>query len=209
MTSGALGLVEGPVSRYLNRPVSRRVARVLAPTPVTPNQVSFVSLLVAVASLPLFIADIPIAAALAIHASSVIDGVDGDLARRQGTSSRIGAIFDATLDRFADATIFLGMALWCADSTAQPSPLELGLAATAAALTVSYSRARIEASAPGAAGAAAGLATRDVRLFVAALLSAVGLAYWALALIAASGAATVAYRMLWLQRRLGGDVAGP
>lgn len=194
-------MVEGPVSRYLNRPVSRRVARVLAPTRITPNQVSLLSLLIAAATLPLFAADQPIAAALAIHASSVVDGVDGDLARLQGTASRFGAIFDASLDRFADALVFLGMALWSDGATDLPAPLVLGLAATASALTVSYSRARIEASAPGVPGAAAGIASRDVRLFVAALLSAVGLAYWALVAITASSAATVAYRLHALRRR--------
>lgn len=161
------------------------------------------SLVIAAAALPLFVADVPVAAAIAIHASSVVDGVDGDLARLQGTSSRFGAIFDASLDRFADALVFLGMALWAADSTDHPAPLVLGLAATATALAVSYSRARIEASAPGVSGAAAGLATRDVRLFFAALLSALGLAYWALGIIAAAGAATIVYRMLLVRRRMG------
>jgi phosphatidylglycerophosphate synthase len=45
-------------------------------------------------------------AAFAIHASSVVDGTDGYLARLTRSSNSFGAVFDAVLDRYADAAIF-------------------------------------------------------------------------------------------------------
>jgi CDP-L-myo-inositol myo-inositolphosphotransferase len=188
-------LIDGPVSRYLNRPLSRSIARVLAPTPVTPNAVSLASALIAAGAFAAFSTNLPILAGVLIHVSSVIDGVDGDLARLQGTASRFGAVFDATLDRYADGLILCGMAFWSARHDDGPLALPLGFAATVGALLVSYSRARIEASAPGVAGSAAGLATRDMRLFVAAIASVLGLAWWGLAVIAAGGLCTVLYRI--------------
>ena len=41
---------DGLVSRYLNRPLSRPAARLLAPTPVTPNMVTVFTLLLACAA---------------------------------------------------------------------------------------------------------------------------------------------------------------
>ena len=72
---------DGFVSRHLNRRVSRPMARLLSHTPVTPNQVSIVSLGVALGSFLCFVYGYHIIAALLAQASSVVDGVDGDLAR--------------------------------------------------------------------------------------------------------------------------------
>ena len=68
--------LEGPVSRYINRRLSEPLARLLAPTPVTPNQVSLLCLLTALGALAGFALGQPIAGGLLIQTSSVIDGVD-------------------------------------------------------------------------------------------------------------------------------------
>ncbi|MHB8575036.1 MAG: CDP-alcohol phosphatidyltransferase family protein [Dehalococcoidia bacterium] len=193
--------LDGLVSRLLNRPLSRPVARLLAHTPVTPNQVTVVSLLAACGAGWLLVAGHNIWAGFAIHASSVIDGVDGDLARRTGRSSRFGAIFDAVLDRYADAAIFGGMGWWSYRHESWPAALLLGLAALTGAFAISYSRARAEASAGIALnGGFIGLASRDVRLLLAALGCVFGLVYVALAAIAVTCHATVVHRLLYLRR---------
>ena len=74
---------EGFVSRYLNRRFSRPIARALVPTPITPNQVSLVAFLLSVAAAALFYFDHNIWAGVLVQASSIIDGVDGDLARQR------------------------------------------------------------------------------------------------------------------------------
>jgi hypothetical protein len=48
--------------------------------------------------------------ALLVHAGSVLDGVDGEVARLQGTSSPAGALLDLILDRVSDVTLLAGMA---------------------------------------------------------------------------------------------------
>ena len=49
------GPQEGLVSKHLNRRASRPLAKLLAGSPVTPNQVSVASFAVALASLALFL----------------------------------------------------------------------------------------------------------------------------------------------------------
>ena len=200
MSSSSL---EGPVSRYLNRRLSEPLARLLAPTPVTPNQVSFLSLLVAFGALAAFATGQPIAAGLLIQTSSVVDGVDGDLARLQGRASRFGAVFDAVLDRYADAAIVGGMTWWAWSHPefSGPQPLVVGIAALTGFLIVSYSRARLEAG--GLRELLAGgalLASRDVRLLLAAIGSVVGQTYWTLVVLGSISYLVLIWR-LWLAYR--------
>lgn len=185
---------EGPVSRYLNRRLSRPLARVLAPTPLTPNQVSAFACALAGAALPLLAIGRNIEAGVLIQASSVVDGVDGDLARAQGRATAFGGVFDAVLDRYADAAIIGGMAWYAAAREDWPSPLVVGFAALVAALIAPYSRARLDTETPGATPG--GAASRDVRLLLLALGAVLGQSWWALVAVAGLGYATVAWR-LW------------
>src|SRR5438309_1571694 len=100
---------DGPVSRYINRRLSQPIASALTRTPVTPNQVSVVALLAALVASSLVAVGRNIEGAVLIQSSSILDGVDGDLARAQGVESRFGALFDAVLDRYADAAVAAGM----------------------------------------------------------------------------------------------------
>jgi CDP-diacylglycerol---glycerol-3-phosphate 3-phosphatidyltransferase len=70
-----------------------------------------------------------------------LDLVDGRVARAQGTSSRSGAFLDSTLDRLAELLVFAGLAV---HFRATPG-LGAALAAAAASVMVSYTRARGEA----------------------------------------------------------------
>lgn len=194
---------DGPVSRYLNRPVSRRVAGLLSGTAVTPNQVSVLALLTAGGAFAAFAAGWNVLAGLVIHASSVIDGVDGDLARAKRMTSTFGGVFDAALDRWADVLIFSGMTVWAVEHEGWDLAPIAGFLAIAGALLVSYSRARIEASTDaGASDLLFGLASRDVRLLIAAIGAIAGLAYFTLWLIAAATLLTVCWRLASLPRAL-------
>ena len=90
---------DGIVSRYLNRPLSRPLARALRRTPLTPNTVTSFTLLLALASGGAMAAGWNIAGGIAIQAVSVIDGVDGELARLKNMATRFGGVFDAGSDR--------------------------------------------------------------------------------------------------------------
>ena len=160
-------MYDGFVSRHLNRPISRPLARLLSHTPVTPNQVSIASLGIALASFLSFVYGSHIAAALLAQASSIVDGIDGDLARLKGMTSAFGGFMDAILDRYADSLIILGLTMWAAGDDYRPEVWLTGFWALAGTFVVTYSRARIE-NAPrnlfdrGVMSAA----SRDVRLLV-------------------------------------------
>lgn len=199
--------MDGPVSRYLNRPLSRPLARAAARTPLTPNAVTGLTLLIAAAAGAMAAAGWNIAGGIAIQAASVVDGVDGDLARLKHLATRFGAFFDAVSDRYADALILAGMTIYAARFEDLPHPEAAGMFALAGALTVSYSRARIEASLLPVIGegglprfAFAG-ATRDVRSLIAAAGTVAGQCYWTLILLGALSALTVAYRLVALRLR--------
>jgi phosphatidylglycerophosphate synthase len=169
----------------------------LSGTFVTPNQVSVVALVVAGAAALLLTIGRNIEAGVLIQASSIVDGVDGDLARAKALATRFGGVFDAVLDRYADGFVVAGMAWYAHENEGRDQAAVVGLAAIVAFLLVSYSRARLETEGGrDVASDLLGLAGRDVRLLVLATGAAAGQCWWALVGMAAISYATVAWR-LW------------
>jgi phosphatidylglycerophosphate synthase len=199
---------DGIVSRYLNRPLSRPAARVLRPTPLTPNAVTAFTVLLAFATGAALAAGWNIAGGIAIQAVSVIDGVDGELARLKHQATRFGSIFDAVTDRYADAAMLAGMTVFAVRFEDYARAEFVGMVAVSAALIVSYSRARIEADLPdviegGNLDSIFGLASRDVRLLIAAIGTVLGQCYWTLAVLATLSALTIAWRLVYLRATVG------
>ncbi len=115
---------DGPVSCYLNRPLSVRISRRLAQFPITPNQISMVSFLFCLVAAWLFAIGGYLALALGglmAQFASVIDGCDGEIARLKFLKSDFGGWFDAVLDRYADAFLLFGLT-WHAYSTIGAMP---------------------------------------------------------------------------------------
>jgi CDP-L-myo-inositol myo-inositolphosphotransferase len=103
---------DGPVSRYLNRPISVRISRRLVDHQITPNQISLFSFLCSVLAAGLFALDAYFAlllGGLLAQFASIIDGCDGEVARLKYQSSAYGGWFDAVLDRYADAFLIFGL----------------------------------------------------------------------------------------------------
>ncbi len=175
---------EGFVSKHLNRHFSRPLATWLAPTRVTPNQVTFASFAIALASAAAFVADSYVIGGILAQSSSILDGVDGDLARVQGTATHFGAFWDAVLDRYADAAIIVGMTV--AAHNCNSNAWLIGAMALTGSLIVSYTRARSEASVGVRfhSGLTA-LGTRDVRLAVIFLGALAGQILLTLVILAA------------------------
>lgn len=124
--------------------LTQGIVAFLAARGVTPNQVSFVGLLVTVASAPLFAEGWLSLGAWIFAAGSVTDSIDGALARRTGTSTEAGAFLDSTFDRIGEAVALAGVAVFLAR---QGSDLAVGaivIALLGGSLT-SYVRARAEA----------------------------------------------------------------
>jgi phosphatidylglycerophosphate synthase len=109
--------IEEGTNRFFIHPMSRRVVDVLQNTPVTPNQVSVASMLFAAAGALCF-------AFLAWPASAVaglalligwhvLDGADGDLARRTGRASPVGELVDGLCDHVSQALVYFAL-IWLA-----------------------------------------------------------------------------------------------
>lgn len=122
---------DGFVSRVLNRKVSLRLTKLLARTSITPNQVTFLSFLVSAASAVFFAVAHPLYGGLLAQLSSILDGVDGEIARLKFLKSNYGGLFDSVLDRYADFLIVIGMAYSWYSKTDNP----MVLLVCAAALT--------------------------------------------------------------------------
>lgn len=193
---------DGLVSRHLNRRLSRPVSSALAKTPVTPNQMTAANLLLAVIVAGMAAAGWNIAAGIGIQVVSVADGIDGEIARLKNMATRFGAAFDAITDRYADAIILAGMTVYATRFEDLPRPEVIGCLALAGALAVSYSRSRIEASlGVEPADSVFGFASRDVRLLIAAVGTALGQCYWTLVILAVLSGLTVAWRLAYLRFR--------
>ena len=179
---------EGFVSRYLNRRFSRPIARALVHTPVTPNQVSFLAFLMAAAAAALFYYDLNIWAGVLVQASSIVDGVDGDLARAKNMASKFGGFFRCSAGTGTRTPSSLaGLGYWAFKFQAgadQTTTTILAGVAIIGSLMISYSRARAEATfgqpfegLPGA------LASRDLRLLVIMIGAIIGQGVATLAVI--------------------------
>jgi CDP-diacylglycerol---glycerol-3-phosphate 3-phosphatidyltransferase len=72
------------------------------------------------------------------------DLVDGLMARMSGGSSKWGAFLDSTLDRFGDAAIFAGLAMYYAGPGASQPLTALALYCLVMGSITSYARARAE-----------------------------------------------------------------
>jgi len=80
---------------------------------ITPNQVSFISFFIAIASSLSFIFNNPVIGAILLQTASIIDGCDGEIARLKYLQSPFGDFLDALLDRYADGFIISSIGYYC------------------------------------------------------------------------------------------------
>jgi 1L-myo-inositol 1-phosphate cytidylyltransferase / CDP-L-myo-inositol myo-inositolphosphotransferase len=187
---------DGPVSRLLNRPVSTRLSMALAKLRPSPDLVSAIALLLAIVAAAVLAKGAGVVGGVLVHLASVVDGMDGEVARLQLRARPLGAFLDGLADRLGDAAIVAGLGLWALEGS-DPSTV---VWVTAAALTGSIlsmaSKDRIRGLGlprPVERGPFYALAGRDGRLLlvtVGALLGRPLLALGALALT--SGVALLA-----------------
>ncbi len=194
---------DGYISKYLNRKISNPIARLLTRTRLTPNQVSWGAFGIAVLSFVSFILGQNIIGGILAQLSSIIDGVDGSLARLKGMSSTFGGFLDSVLDRYADILIVLGLTWWSISNEVYPGIWLFGFLAIAGTICISYTRSRIDAEHRHLFDKGLkSLASRDIRLFLIMLGGITGQAYFCLITIAALTNAVVLYRLVYIYRYL-------
>ena len=112
-TSGhALEDLVEPVNRYIQDPIAKQIVRFLKNTPITPNQVTYFSVLVGFASGYAFSFASPeslILGGILLEATLVLDCVDGQLARAKGMASEWGRLIDGIAGYIAYLAVIWGL----------------------------------------------------------------------------------------------------
>ena len=123
---------DGFMARHVERPISLRIARRLASTGVTPNQITLLSVGIGLCGAPFFISTHWLwqtVGALLFLAHSILDGCDGELARLRFQESRFGGIIDYWGDNVVHIVVFACMAVGWSHFIAASWPLLLGVTA--------------------------------------------------------------------------------
>ncbi len=144
--------------------------------------------------------------AILLGVATLMDTIDGAMARRSGRTGPWGAFLDSTLDRFVDGAIFAGLVIWFTGRGDDRLTALFALACLVLGAIVPYARARAEGV---GAQAAVGIAERGERVVVSLLATGlVGLGLptavltVALGLLAVASLVTVVQRMLVVRRQL-------
>ena len=82
-------------------------------------------------------------AGVVVLAFSLLDMLDGALARATNRASDFGSVFDAVMDRVSEAAVLFGLLVWFSDRGGRTEEL-LIFVAVAGSMLVSYVRARAE-----------------------------------------------------------------
>ena len=164
------------------------VARLLARLGLSPNAVTLLGLLGAVASAILLSIGAFAAGGAVLLLAAVFDMFDGALARATGRESRFGALLDSTADRVSEAAVLLGLLVHFLGESSEAGAI-LVYVALAGSILVSYVRARAGGL---RVDCDVGLVTRPERVVALGIGLIVG-QWWSLAVflvLAAIGALT-------------------
>ena len=191
------------------RAVLAPIVRLAVALHLTPNTITVLGFLVVAGAAVVVGTGNLLVGALILTAGSLLDAVDGALARATGAGSRFGSFLDSTLDRAAEAVLYGGIVAYYLLHSSQPTgPVLLALLALAGSFMVSYTRARAESI---GLAASIGLAPRMERLVLTfAGIGLAGLGFGialiiALALVAVLSVATTVQR-IWHVHRLSSAV---
>jgi len=97
------------VSTYINRPFSNVITYFLIDRNVTPNQISVFTSLFSFLSFLAYVLGNFVLAGVLTQVLSIVDGVDGEIARAKNLCSNMGAVLDSIFDRLAEILICLGV----------------------------------------------------------------------------------------------------
>jgi 1L-myo-inositol 1-phosphate cytidylyltransferase / CDP-L-myo-inositol myo-inositolphosphotransferase len=197
---------DGPVSRWLNRPLSTRLSMLLARLRPAPDLVSLVAFALGLAGAVLLGVGRGLAGGLLVHASSVADGVDGEVARLQLRGGPRGGL----VDRVGDGAILAGLGLWALDGHGPRGGA--GVVRGRDHWGVVVDGVQGPGSRPGALPPAPEralgwlLGGRDGRLLLVAVGALLGAPLVALGAVTAASALSLGLRVAFVRRPSAGDV---
>lgn len=183
------------------RQLASRFVRVLRDSRVTPNQLTALGFSLTIVSAVLIYEESYIAAAAVFLVGSIIDILDGALARSRGQATIFGAFIDSTTDRTSEGAVLCAATLVLArhgDTWAVAAVF----VALVASFLVSYTRARAEALGLEGKAGLMGRAERVVLLAAILVTAPWGTLPYGIALLAVLASATVAQRIFSVHRQL-------
>ena len=146
LLTGCCKPTDGFVSRHINRRVSRLISRCLVDAPISPNTVTGITFAFSLAGAACALRGdyaATVAAAALMQLASILDGVDGELARIRFQVSKLGAWLDTLADDGSNVLFWLALG-WGSQAAGKHELLWLaGVAAAtcnAAASLINYRR---------------------------------------------------------------------
>ena len=129
---------------------------------ISPNAVSITGFLVTIVAVGLFIGGAPVAAGLIFLLGSLLDVLDGELARASNRVTPFGAVIDSLLDRISEGVLLIAIAWYFADR-GEVAGVVITVAGMLGSVSTSYVRARAEAV---GTTCAVGWITRSERIII-------------------------------------------
>jgi CDP-L-myo-inositol myo-inositolphosphotransferase len=196
---------DGPVSRFLNRPISSRISMAISRFRPNPGTISVIALLLCAIGSSLLAFGKGIAGGVFVQLGSVVDGVDGEIARLQYRTSAWGALMDGVLDRIGDAMVVAGLAIWAVRGGMIGDVWAIGLAVGALTGSLLSMATKDRIRALGMREAPEDrlrllLGGRDARLLLVAIAAVAGRPVWGLIAIVVTTAVTLIARLLSVAR---------
>jgi CDP-diacylglycerol--glycerol-3-phosphate 3-phosphatidyltransferase len=140
-------------------------------------------------------------AALVFVVGSLLDILDGALARAGGKTTPFGAFVDSTTDRVSEGFMLTAIAYVLATQH-RPVFVAVAMAAVAGSFLVSYTRAKAEALGLRGDVGIGSRAERVVVITAGLVLAPWGVLPWALVLLACTAWVTVVQRILHVRKQL-------
>jgi CDP-diacylglycerol---glycerol-3-phosphate 3-phosphatidyltransferase len=173
--------------------------------PFTPNQVTVAGLSLNGVAAVLIYDERFVWATVAFVAGSILDILDGALARSHGKLTQFGSFLDSTTDRISEGLVLGAIAL-VLSKQGHVAALASVFVALVGSFLVSYTRAKAEALGLSGTVGLMGRAERIVLVAVALPFAGLGSLPYAMYLLAALTALTVVQRVNHVRKQLdGGD----
>lgn len=177
----SFSLVPHKVSTRVTDPIVSPLAAI----GVTPNMISVAGFAGNVLAACLAAGGLFLAAGIVMLAASALDLLDGALARKTGSVTVFGGVFDSVLDRMSEAAVLAGLLFHYTEIGGHTQEILLIYAAVVGSILVSYVRARAEAAGLTLREGLFTRAERVLLLGIALIVShgAVPVALWILAIL--------------------------
>ncbi|HJU50809.1 MAG TPA: CDP-alcohol phosphatidyltransferase family protein [Acidimicrobiia bacterium] len=179
-----------PHLQWVLQPIGRALNRL----GVTPQIMTIFGLAVSVTGAVMIGAGMIVGGALVALVGSILDGLDGSVARAAGTESARGALLDAASDRIAEVSVLAGLSFALASERRLVLLIVLALGGS---LLVPYLRAKAEAEGLDGRGGMMGRAERVILFTLGLVFSFIEPMLW---LLVVATWATVLWRF-WLTYR--------